>query len=63
VPEELLHPSEPLVPLELDDVSVLDPLMTKIPPLTPLVEPLDELEFQPELPLVPVLELTPLVTD
>ena len=57
VPLELFHPSEPLLPVASLYESASLPLITKIPPLMPLVCPTVSVELQPELPLVPVLEL------
>lgn len=54
-----LHPSDPLVPVVVLLESPDEPLMTKIPPLTPEVVPSVELLDQPEEPLVPSVVVVP----
>ena len=54
-----LHPSEPLVPVVVLLESLEEPLITKIPPLTPEVVPSVELLDQPDEPLVPSVVVVP----
>lgn len=54
-----LQPSEPLVPAVVLLESLELPLITKIPPLMPDVEPSVELLDQPEEPLVPSVVVVP----